>query len=111
MFSFLITNLFPNTIVEFIPKKLGSLKRTKRDKTLKVTFQTFNKNGKIHGIYTLYMCKFKRNTFIFLFVTQHINEFFISLVITIFSSSQCATKLIYSIEIDPSSFLDMFSVF
>ena len=45
-FSFLITNIFPNTIVESMPMK-GSLKKTIMDKALEVHFQTFSEHGKI----------------------------------------------------------------
>ena len=44
---FLITNLFPNTIVESMPMKQGSMKKTIMDKSLKVIFQTFNEHGTI----------------------------------------------------------------
>ena len=74
-FSFLITNLFPNTVVESMPKKLGSLKRMKRDKTLKVHFQTFNKHGK-NRVYIDYIHTQIQVTLICLFVTKHINDFF-----------------------------------
>ena len=57
-FSFLITNIFPNTMINFMPEKLGSLKRK-----IIVLFQTFNKHEK------------------------HINNFFMFFVITLFTNS------------------------
>ena len=50
-FSFLITKFFPNMIEEYMPQKLGSLKRRIRAKTLKVLFPMLDKHGKIQGIH------------------------------------------------------------
>ena len=56
-FSFLIINLFPNTMINFTPEKRGSLKRT-----ILVLFQNFNKHE------------------------EHINNFFMFFVITLFTN-------------------------